>query len=57
MKKFIVTKDKASAEELKQCGYTLIQEKEDGTYIFLNDGNLNFDQKKLKVAFSNLIAF
>lgn len=55
MKKLIVTKDEASAEELKRCGYTLIQKKEDGTYTFLNDGNLSFDQKKLKVAFSNLI--
>ena len=47
-KKFIMTQDADTAAELTASGYTLLNN-QDGTWFFLNNGRLSFEQKEYVV--------
>lgn len=53
---FIKTRDENTKNILISLGYTL-QSKDGEIYTFLNDKTLSFDDKKLKVAYSDVLTF
>lgn len=53
---FIRTSDKETYESLLKEGFKLMSQ-DNGIYTFLNDEKLSFDNKKLKVAYSNMLTF
>lgn len=53
---FIKTKDEETKNMLLSLGYKL-QSKDGEIYTFLNDKALSFDDKKLKVTYSNVLTF
>ena len=54
--KFIVTKDEYTANKLLAYKFKLVSTIA-GVYTFVNDSKLSFDDKKLKVAYSNVLTF
>ena len=55
MKKFILTQEKATADLLKENGFTFIK-KEGKTYAFVNDGKLTFSTEGCKMVYTNLLS-
>ena len=57
-KNFITTTSKETAEEIKKCGFKLVQEGS-GKWVFLNDATLSFDSKdnSKKVVYTDLMTF
>ena len=55
MKKFIVTKDKNTAEVLLKMGFRAVSKNGDGTEVFLNEGKVNFEKKDLKFTYSDIL--
>ena len=53
---FIKTKDEETKNTLLSLGY-ILQSKDGDIYTFLNDKTLSFDNKKLKVTYSNVLTF
>lgn len=53
---FIKTRDEETKNALLSLGYTL-QSKDGEIYTFLNDKTLSFDDKKLKVTYSDVLTF
>ena len=53
---FIRTADKETYESLLKEGFKLMSQ-DNGFYTFLNDEKLSFDNKKLKVTYSNILTF
>ena len=53
---FIKTKDEETKNILLSLGYKL-QSKDGEIYTFLNDNTLSFDDKKLKITYSNMLTF
>ena len=47
MQNFIKTKSDAVAEELMASNFKLVG-KQDGYWVFINEGNIKFDKDKLK---------
>lgn len=54
--KFIKVSDDDTKKELIRLGFTKISEDENMA-VFLNDRPLTFDNKKMKVAYSNVLTF
>lgn len=46
-KNFITTTSEETANELKKCGFKLVQEG-GGKWMFLNDSTINFDENNSK---------
>ena len=55
MKKFILTQEKATADLLKENGFTFIK-KEGKTYAFVNDGKLTFSTEGCKMVYTNILS-
>jgi hypothetical protein len=53
---FIKTKDEETKNILLSLGYKM-QSKDGDIYTFLNDKTLSFDDKKLKVTYSDVLTF
>ncbi len=53
---FIKTQDPAVAKELKKGGFALVSEN-NGMFVFVNNGTLNFDKKDRNVAYSNNLEY
>ena len=53
---FIKTKDEETKNTLISLGY-ILQSKDGEIYTFLNDRTLSFDDKQLKVTYSDVLTF
>ncbi len=55
---FVATTSKETADELKRCGFRIVQEG-NGKWLFLNDTMLNFDENEnsKKVVYTDIMAF
>lgn len=53
---FIKTSDEETKDALLSLGFQL-QSKDGAIYTFINNGKLSFDDKKLKVVYSNVLTF
>lgn len=59
--KFIITMDKSIAEKLQDQSLILLSNN-NGSYVFMNNGKLNFDLEEnkgilTKIAFTNVLCF
>jgi len=54
--KFIKVSDDDTKQELIRLGFTMISEDE-CIAVFINDRTLTFDNKKMKVAYSDILTF
>lgn len=54
--KFIKASDENTKKELLRLGFTMITEDENMA-VFLNNRPIAFDNKKIKVAYSNTLTF
>lgn len=59
--KFIITMDKSIAEKLENQSLILLSNN-NGSYVFMNNGKLNFDLEEnkgilTKIAFTNVLCF
>jgi hypothetical protein len=54
--KFIKVSDDDTKQELIRLGFTMISEDE-YIAVFVNDRQLTFDNKKMKVAYSDILTF
>ena len=59
--KFIITMDKSIAEKIEKQGLTLLSDN-NGSYVFINNGKLNFDLEEnknilTKIAYTNVLCF
>lgn len=56
-KNFITTTSKETADELKKCGFKVVQEG-GGKWMFLNDSTLNFENKEnsKKVVYTDILS-
>ena len=54
--KFIKVSDNDTKQELIRLGFTMISEDE-YIAVFVNDRQLTFDNKKMKVAYSDILTF
>lgn len=53
---FLKTSDEETKNTLLSLGFKL-QSQDNGVYTFINDSKMSFDDKKLKVAYSNVLTF
>ena len=53
---FIKTSDEETKDTLLSLGFKL-QSQDNGIYTFINNSTLSFDDKKLKVAYSDVLTF
>lgn len=51
---FIKTKDEETKNQLIELGF-ILQSKDGDIYTFLNNKTLSFDDKKLKIMYSNML--
>ena len=54
-KKFILTKEKTTADILVEHGFTLVRQ-QGKTYAFMNDGKLTFSTEGLKMTYTNILS-
>ena len=55
-KNFVTTTSKETADELKRCGFQIVQEG-DGKWTFINNATLNFDSSdnSKKVVYTDIV--
>ena len=54
-KKFILTQEEQTAELLKKSGFTF-KGKQGKTFLFINDGMLNFSTEEHRVVYTNILS-
>ena len=54
-KKFILTQEEQTAELLKKSGFTF-KGKQGKTFLFINDGMLNFSTEEQRVVYTNILS-